>query len=95
MTRPNSPDSLFESSSKGEAAIRNDWEKSKLKKRVEANEESIQKALDILDKLAQQIKGFNNLNTPKGIFILITDSETQRPEIYLPKILSPFLTLVN
>ena len=56
LTRPTSPNSLINDSKKGGDAIKNDWEKNKLKKRVDANEEGVNKAHDILDQLAKQIQ---------------------------------------
>jgi len=56
LTRSPSPATLIDGAQRGEDAIKNDWEQKKLKKRVDANEDGIDKAHEILDKLAQQIQ---------------------------------------
>ena len=56
IMRPNSPNTLIENSKNGEDAIKNDWEQKKLKKRVDANEEGVDRALAILDKLVHEIQ---------------------------------------
>jgi len=60
LTRPPSPNTLVDQSQRGEDAIKNDWEQKKLKKRVDQNEEGVNRALDVLDNLAQQIKNLKD-----------------------------------
>jgi len=56
LTRPATPNTLISQSQKGEDAIKYDWEQNKLKKRVDANEEGVNKAMDILDHLTRRIE---------------------------------------
>ena len=57
MTRPKSPNTLIQQTQNGdEGPITKDFAENRLKKRVDANEEGIEKALDMLEKLARQLK---------------------------------------
>ena len=56
MSRPRSPNTLILDSQNGKEAIKNDWEVTKLRKRVDANQEGVDKALAILDRLVTQIQ---------------------------------------
>ena len=60
FNRPRSPSTLIAESGNGTDVIRNDWEVTKLRKRVEANEEGVSKALSIMDKLVSQIQDVKN-----------------------------------
>ena len=51
---------MIAESGNGTDVIRNDWEVTKLRKRVEANEEGVSKALSIMDKLVSQIQDVKN-----------------------------------
>lgn len=57
ITRPKSPNTLIQQTQNGdEGPITKDFAENRLKKRVDANEEGIEKALDMLEKLARQLK---------------------------------------
>ena len=51
---------MIAESGNGTDVIRNDWEVTKLRKRVDANEEGVSKALSIMDKLVSQIQDVKN-----------------------------------
>jgi len=57
ITRPKSPNTLIQQTQNGDQGpITKDFAENRLKKRVDANEEGIEKALDMLEKLARQLK---------------------------------------
>ena len=60
MNRPASPNTVLEDAKEGGDAIKKDWEVTKLKKRVDANEEGIERLNNLLDSLAKQIKNLEN-----------------------------------
>jgi len=60
FNRPRSPSTLIAESGNGTDVIRSDWEVTKLRKRVDANEEGVSKALSIMDKLVSQIQDVKN-----------------------------------
>ena len=60
MNRPASPNTVLEDAKEGGDAIKKDWAVTKLKKRVDANEEGIERLNNLLDSLAKQIKNLEN-----------------------------------
>ena len=60
MNRPASPNTVLEDAKEGGDAIKKDWEVTKLKKRVDANEEGIERLNNLLDSLAKQIKNLED-----------------------------------
>merc|ERR1711953_1105068 len=60
MNRPASPNTVLEEAKEGGDAIKKDWEVTKLKKRVDANEEGIERLNNLLDSLAKQIKNLED-----------------------------------
>ena len=60
MNRPDSPNTVLEDAKEGGDAIKKDWEVTKLKKRVDANEEGIERLNNLLDSLAKQIKNLED-----------------------------------
>lgn len=60
MSRPKSPSTLLNDTQNGNEAITNDFAENRLRKRVDANEEGIEKALEMLEKLAKQLRSVEN-----------------------------------
>lgn len=80
LTRPRSPNTLITDSQNGSECIKSDWEVTKLRKRVDANEEGVTKALAILDQLVNQIQEVkNDVNETKER--LETEQKAQDEEI--------------
>ena len=70
MNRPQSPNSQFEDAKTGGDLIQKDWQMTKLKKRVDANEDGIDKLNDLIQQMAKQINDIqqnqNNLEDKFG-----------------------------
>ena len=60
MNRPDSPNALLEDAKEGGELIKKDWEVTKLKKRVDANEEGIERLNNLLESLAKQMKNLED-----------------------------------
>ena len=75
MNRPDSPNTLLEDAKEGGDLIKKDWEVTKLKKRVDANEEGIERLNNLLESLAKQMKNLEDkqidtVNPVGKIFII-------------------------
>jgi len=66
MNRPASPNTAIEDAKEGGDGIKKDWEVTKLKKRVDANEEGIERLNNLLDSLAKQIKKLEDNHNNMG-----------------------------
>merc|ERR1711953_1133029 len=92
MNRPASPNTVLEEAKEGGDAIKKDWEVTKLKKRVDANEEGIERLNNLLDSLAKQIK---NLEDKQNDMINRVDSERKEQDANLEQLKRTQETLQN
>jgi len=92
MNRPASPNTVLEDAKEGGDAIKKDWEVTKLKKRVDANEEGIERLNNLLDSLAKQIK---NLEDKQNDMENRVDSEQKEQDANLEQLKRTQETLQN